>query len=105
MDTLEILRQLRIGPFAIFDLALAYIGIYLIAPLLTKLFSRIHINISRAGWLWLTLPISVVVHLAFRQDTVLVRMLSNPQPSFYLVMIVLLGMVYMGLKDSNNPQK
>lgn len=50
MDFISVLRQFRIGPFTIFDTAAAYIGIFFLAPLLTKIFSKIHVNISR-GWL------------------------------------------------------
>lgn len=99
MDLLNILRQYKIGPFAIFDTVTAYLGIFLIAPLLTKLFYKIHINISRAGWLWLTLPISVIFHLVFRQNTPLMKILSDPfKFEFYLVVVVLLFMIYMGLR-------
>jgi hypothetical protein len=99
MDILHILRQYKIGPFTIFDTVTAYVGIFLIAPLLTKIFSKIHINISRAGWLWLTLPISVIFHLIFRQNTPFMKILSDPhQFQFYLGIIILLFMSYMGLR-------
>jgi uncharacterized integral membrane protein len=103
MDVLNILRQYRIGPFTIFDVATAYLGIYLLAPLLTKMFSKIHINVSRVGWLWLTLPISVLFHLIFRQNTPFMKMLLNPhQFQFYLGIIILLFMIYMGLRKIKN---
>jgi uncharacterized integral membrane protein len=99
MDVISIFRQYRIGPFTIFDTVTAYVGIFLIAPLLTKIFSKIHINFSRAGWLWLTLPISVIFHLIFRQNTPFMKMLLNPhQFQFYLGIIILLFMSYMGLR-------
>ena len=93
------LRQFRIGPFTIFDLATAYLGIYLLAPLLTKLFSKMHVYISRAQWLWLTLPIGVLFHIAFRINTPYMRMLLDPHGN-YLAKIILLGMLYMGLRNS-----
>ena len=101
MDILHFLRQYKIGPFAIFDTVTAYLGIFLIAPLLTKIFSKIHVNISRAGWLWLTLPISVLFHLIFRQNTPFMKMLLNPK-SFYIPIIVLIFMTYMGLRKIKN---
>src|ERR1035437_3587054 len=103
MDYIAILRQFRIGPFTVFDTVTAYLGIFLIAPLLTKIFSKIHINISRAGWLWLTLPISVVFHLIFRQNTPFMKMLLNPnQFQFYLGIIIILFMIYMSLRKIKN---
>lgn len=101
MDVISILRQYRIGPFTIFDSATAYLGIFLIAPLLTKLFFKLHINISRSGWMWLTLPIAVVFHLAFHQNTPFMKMLLNPK-YYYLPIIVLIFMLYMGLRNIKN---
>lgn len=97
MDIIGVLRQLRIGPFTIFDTLLAYVGIYFIAPLLSKLFAKINISISRSSWLWLTLPISVIFHLIFNQNTPFIKMVLNPSGD-YLAKIVLLFMLYMGLK-------
>jgi len=102
-ESIAVLRQYRIGPFTIFDTATAYLGIFLLSPLLSKIFSKIHINISRAGWLWLTLPISVIFHLVFRQNTPLIKILSDTsQYQFYLVVVIMVFMTYMGLKDINN---
>lgn len=104
MELIGVLRQFRIGPFAIFDTAIAYAGIFLVAPLLTKLFSRLHLYISRTAWLWLTLPISVIFHFVFRQNTPFMRMLLDPN-GFYIEKVALLFMLYMGLRNIRNPQK
>lgn len=104
MDPIRILRQFTVGPFTIFDIATAYIGIYLIAPLLTKLFSKIHIYITTAGWLWLTLPIGVIFHIVFHINTPYMRMLLNPHGS-YVAKIVLLFMLYMGLRNSRTHKR
>ena len=99
MDILSILRQYRIGPFAVFDTVAAYLGIFLIAPLLSKLFSKINVTITRSDWMWLTLPISVLFHLITRQNTPLMKILFNPnQFPFYLVIFILFLMMYMGLR-------
>ena len=97
MDILGFLRQFKIGPFSIFDFALAYIGVFFIAPLLTRLFFRLHLKISRSSWLWLTLPISVLFHAAFQQNTPLMKMLLNPH-GFYAEKLVILFMLFMGLR-------
>lgn len=102
MNFISVLRQFRIGPFTIFDTAIAYVGIFLLAPLLTKLFSKLHLNISRGEWLWLTLPISVIFHFVFRQNTPLMKILLDPS-RFYIVAIALLFMTYMGLRNINKP--
>lgn len=98
MLSLTDLRQYRIGPFAIFDTVTAYLGILILSPLLTWLFSKIHRHVPLASWLWLTIPISVIFHLIFAQNTPLMTMLSDPyKVEFYLVLIVLALMTYMGL--------
>lgn len=103
MINIDILRQFRIGPFTIFDTATAYLGILIISPLLTWIFSKIHFHISTVSWLWLTLPISVIFHLVLSQNTPLMKILSDPLKfDFYFVLIVLIFMTYMGLKDINN---
>ncbi|MDP3883076.1 MAG: hypothetical protein Q8Q48_03395 [Candidatus Staskawiczbacteria bacterium] len=98
MDFLDFLRQFKIGPFAIFDTALAYVGIFFVAPLLTKLFSKLQLRISRNAWLWLTLPIAVIFHIAFRQNTPFTKMFLDPH-GFYGAKIILLFMLYMGLRN------
>ena len=97
MDTISYLRQFRIGTIAIFDLAVSYIGIYLLAPALSKLAKKINLSISRATWLWLTLPIGAIVHLLTNQQTALNKMLLNPSGD-YLVKIILIVMLIVGLK-------
>jgi len=100
INYLTFLRQFKIGPFAIFDFITAYFLVFLLSPLLTKLLSLFHINLSRSAWLWLTLPISVIFHLIFNQKTPLMKMLSDPkQFQFYLIIIILLFMIFMGLKN------
>jgi len=103
MISIDLLRQPRVGPFTVFDFVTAYLGILILSPLLTWLFSKIHLHISTVSWLWFTLPISVIFHLIFHQNTPLIKMLSDPfKFEFYLVLVVLLFMTYMGLKDINN---
>ena len=102
MDFIGVLRQFRIGPFTIFDTALAYAGIYLVSPLLTKLFSRLHLYISRTAWLWLTLPIAAIFHLVLHINTPFVKMLLDPNN--YMAKIVLLFMLFMGLRNARNPK-
>lgn len=100
MNYITFLRQFKIGSFAIFDFVTAYLLVFLLSPLLTKLFSIFHISISRNAWLWLTLPISVIFHLIFNQKTPLIKMLLDPKHfQFYLVIAILLIMTYMGLKN------
>lgn len=89
------IRQFRIGPYAIFDIVTSYVGIYLLAPLLTRLAKSFTLHIPRSAWLWFTLPLSVIVHLVFGQNTEFMKRLSNPQ-GYHLETILLIVMVFMG---------
>lgn len=97
MDYVTLLRQVRIGPFAVFDTVLGYLGMLLLSPLLTKLFARFHITIPWDSWLWWMLPISVVFHLLFRQQTPLMQALSHPR-GFLIAGLILGFMIFMGAR-------
>ena len=99
MDIINFLRQFRIGPFAIFDSALAYLGVFLLAPLLTKLFQKIHLLITRTQWMWMTIPLAVLTHILIRQDTPLTQIFLDLQGN-YLAKVVVVLMLFMGLKDT-----
>lgn len=96
------LRHFRIGPYAIFDFAVSYLGMYVIAPMLSAVVSKIHLNISRSGWMWLTLPLSVVFHIVFNQQTPLMKALISPD-HYFIEAIALLFMLYMGLNNIRAP--
>jgi len=98
MSFIETLRSVRVGPFALFDFALAYAGIYLIAPLLSRMFHVVKLDIPRSSWLWFTLPISVVVHLAIGTITPFTRMAIDPQGG-YLIKLLLGAMLYLGARN------
>lgn len=97
MNYIAVLRQFRIGPFALFDIALGYIGMLLIAPLLTKVFSKFHLRIPLSAWLWWMFPISVIFHFVFRQSTPLIRTLV--QPDGFIIVIILVVMTFLGLRN------
>ncbi len=99
MDILTTLRQYRIGPFTLFDSALAYLGVFLLAPLFTKLFQKIHLSITRIQWMWLTLPIAVLTHILIKQNTPLTKMILDLHGN-YLAKGIVLFMLFMGLKDT-----
>jgi hypothetical protein len=98
MDVLTSLRQYKVGAFTIFDTVISYIGVFLLAPLLTRLFLKLHVSIPLFSWLWLTLPVSILFHLAFHQMTPLTTRIMDPN-GFYREKIVLLGMVIMGIRS------
>lgn len=97
MIDIEYLRSFRLGRYAAFDLVVSYVGFYFLTPLLTRLFKKIGVKVARVQWMYLMLPISVVVHLLFGQDTLLVQDLFSIN-SGYLTKIIILVMLYKGIK-------
>lgn len=97
MSAIELARSFRIGPFSVFDFATAYLGIYLAAPLLSKLFRRFNLEIPRSSWLWFTLPIAILVHLALGLQTPLTKMVLDPN-GYYLTKIIIFAMLFMGIR-------
>ncbi len=84
MFTVEYLRQFRIAGYAIFDFAASFIGVALLAPLLSKLFSKFHISVPKKNWLLLTLPLSILIHLLFGQMTKMTEDFLDPN-GFYIL--------------------
>lgn len=98
MNIITYLRQFRLFGFAIFDFTAAYVGIFLLSPVLTKLAKRLRLNLTTRHWLRLTLPIGVLVHLIFKIQTPLVEEVLDLH-GHYLIKVILLVMIFMGLKD------
>ena len=97
MTLIEFVRQYKVGPFSIFDFVTAYAGLYLLAPLLIRIFQRFHVRITLANILWLMLPLSVLVHLLIGTQTALTQMVVDPS-GHYIAKAVILVMIYFGLR-------
>ena len=100
MNILETLRQFRIGQYAIFDLVVSFLAMYLLAPWLTKLFRKINLEIPKRNWLYLTLPIGFLTHLIFRAFTPMTVNLLDLNGHYWLklVMLVLTILGLHGIK-------
>jgi hypothetical protein len=94
---IELLRQLRIGPFAVFDFAISYLIIYLVSPLLVKLSKKLNFPISKIQWLWLVIPFSILSHIISNEMTPLTRMFLSKDGDI-LVKIIIIFMLFMGLR-------
>jgi hypothetical protein len=97
MNTIDYLRQYRVGQFAILDFTAAFIGIYLISPLIIRLFKLVGIKFQISNLMWLTIPISIIFHILFSTNTPLTKMFLDPS-GYYLLKIAVTLMVYMGFK-------
>ena len=89
MNLINLLRSFRIGPFAIFDFAGTYLLAYLIGPHLKK----IGIPLSREQFMYLVLPLSVLVHFLFGIETPLTEMILAPNEHYIWKGILILMIV------------
>lgn len=97
MITIEYLRQFRIGEYAVFDLVISFLGIYLLSPLLSKIFLKFGIEIPKRNWLFLTLPIGILVHLLTGTTTIMTKDFMDPH-SHYVLKILILCLLVLGIK-------
>ncbi|KKR12913.1 MAG: hypothetical protein UT41_C0001G0457 [Candidatus Wolfebacteria bacterium GW2011_GWC2_39_22] len=97
MATIEFLRQFRIGEYALFDLTVAFLGVYLLAPLLSKLFLKIGIIVPKYNWLYLTLPIGIIVHLLVGTLTPMTKAVIDVN-GYYILKIIVIILILLGLR-------
>jgi len=97
MVPIEFLRQFRFFGYAIFDFIAAFLGIYLLAPLLSKIFLKFNIDIPKKNWLFLTLPISILSHFLVRNITPMTRDFLDIH-GHYILKIFILVLLIWGIK-------
>jgi hypothetical protein len=98
MLSLEVLRQFRLGEYAIFDLTVTFIGMALLAPLLSKLFLKFKIEIPKKNWIILALPIGILAHLLVGRLTPMTRNFLDLN-SHYLLKVLIIGLSILGLRN------
>lgn len=98
MINIEYLRQFKVGGFAVFDFVVSFLGIYLLSPLLTKMFLKIGIKIPRRAWMYLTLPISIITHIIVGNITPMTEAFIDLHGS-YILKIIIVGLLVLGIKD------
>jgi hypothetical protein len=97
MNIIDFLRQYKIGSFSIFDFALAYIGLFLLSPLIIKALHYFHIRITQMNIMWLVLPLAILVHVLVGQHTPMTKMFLDLH-NYYFLKALILFMIYMGFK-------
>jgi hypothetical protein len=97
MISIEYLRQFRFGGYALFDLIVSFLGIYLLSPLLTKLFLKLRIKVPKYSWMFLTLPIGILVHILVGNITPMTKnfLATGGQ---YPLKIIIVGLTFLGLR-------
>jgi hypothetical protein len=98
MEMIGYLRQFRITGYAVFDFAAAFLGIFLLSPLLSGLSAKAGLEIPKLNWLYLTLPISIVTHLVFGNHTPLTENFIDPGGHYILKAVIIFSLV-LGLRN------
>lgn len=98
MTIIDTLREFRIWEYAIFDLVVSFLGVYIIAPVLSRLFSKVYINISRRSRLLLTLPLSVLIHIGVGSMTTMTRDVIDIH-SHYGIKIIMIICIVLWCRD------
>ncbi|KKQ28122.1 MAG: hypothetical protein US42_C0002G0077 [Candidatus Magasanikbacteria bacterium GW2011_GWC2_37_14] len=100
MTTIELLRQYRLGGYAIFDFAISYLGIWLLSPLLTRLFKKIRLDIPKINWLFFVLPLAIIVHILVGNFTPFTKNFLDLNGHYILKLVVLISLVlgFRGVK-------
>lgn len=95
---IELLRQYKIFGYAIFDLFLAFGGMAILSPLLSRLFRMIKIEIPKKNWVILALPIGIITHLLVGNITPMTADFFDLH-SHYILKILIIGLTVWGLWD------
>ncbi|MCX6713726.1 MAG: hypothetical protein NTV48_01320 [Candidatus Vogelbacteria bacterium] len=100
MVSLVYLRSFRIFNFAIFDIAISLLGMYLLSGILSKIFLKIGVEIPQRSWVLWALPIGIAVHLAVGQMTPMTKNLIDLNGHYVLKIIILAFFVagFVGVK-------
>ncbi|MBT3539479.1 hypothetical protein HOF40_02250 [Candidatus Parcubacteria bacterium] len=70
---------------------------YLLSPLLSKLFLKIRLDIPKKNWLFLTLPIGILSHLLVGSITPMTADFLNIN-NHYILKIIILILSFFGIK-------
>lgn len=93
MTIIDTLREFRIGWYAIFDLLVSFLGVYLIAPFLSKWFQKINIIIPRVSRLFFTLPLSVLIHLWVGNMTAMTKNVLDSHGHYGIKIVMILCVI------------
>jgi len=90
MNTIESLRSFRVGGYAVFDFTVSFLAMALLGPLFSNIFKRLGIVIPVKNWFFLTLPLSIVVHLLIGNHTLMTKNFIDLNAHYFLKAIILI---------------
>ncbi|NCO05052.1 MAG: hypothetical protein GW939_02795 [Candidatus Magasanikbacteria bacterium] len=77
---------------------------YLLAPLLSRITKHLHLIIPKKNWLFLTIPISILVHILVGNITPLTKNFLNIH-SHYPLKILIIALLLLGLQGIRKTKK
>lgn len=98
MELLDYIREFRIFNYAIFDLIVSFLWIYLLSPFLSKSFFKIWIIIPKVNWLFLTLPIWIFFHVIFWSFTPMTENFLDFS-DFYVLKWIVIILLFLWLRN------
>ncbi|MCR4329030.1 MAG: hypothetical protein NUV65_00615 [Candidatus Roizmanbacteria bacterium] len=104
MISIEFLRQFRFGGYALFDMGVSFIGMYVLSPLLSGMFLRLNVIIPKKSWLLLTLPIGILVHMLVGQNTLMTKNFLDTH-GHYVLKLCIMVLLFLGLKNVQTAKK
>lgn len=109
MTTIDYLRQFRLGGYALFDFTAGFLGMLLLAPLLSRLSEKAGFRVPKRNWVILMLPISILTHLAVGSYTPLTKNFLDLNGHYFLKLVVIgccvLGALGIKRKEPAAPAK
>ncbi|NCT55803.1 hypothetical protein GW755_03045 [bacterium] len=104
MAIITFLRQFRVGEYALFDIAVSFLGVYLIAPLLSKILLKFGLNVLKISWMFLTLPLSIATHLLVGALTPMTINFIDLK-GHYVLKVFILSLLFLGINQISATQK
>jgi hypothetical protein len=107
MVSIATLREFRVGSYAVLDLAVSFLGMAILAPLLSFLLRKAKIDVPKKNWVILTLPIGILVHLLVGTKTQMVKDAFDWNGHYVIKIILLVSLVggFRGIKRIKQPVK
>lgn len=96
MESIEYIRSFRVFEYAIIDLILSFWWVYLISWRLSRLFLKYWISIPKMNWLYLTLPIWIIIHILTNSYTPMTMNFLNIN-DYYILKFIILFSLTMGV--------
>lgn len=93
--TINELRQYSIFGYAVFDLVLTYVGMFILSFPLSWMFRKINIDIPIRSWLIWALPIGIIFHVVFNNLTLMTKQFLDLK-GYYLLKVIIIGMIPLG---------